>query len=158
MLFKAIFYCWLGALLTVPLFAGSVSLAWDPSASSGVTGYRVYYGNSSRKYITFESIGIASTYTVLGLTPGVWFFAVTAYDGNGNESDYSNEVSTIVPSATNRCDVNSDGAVNALDLQIVSKSILNRTNIGDINGDGKVDAIDLQLLSGVILRRTTCPK
>ncbi|GBD95303.1 hypothetical protein BMS3Abin06_00168 [bacterium BMS3Abin06] len=28
---------------------------------------------------------------------GIWYFAITAYDTSDNESDYSNEVSTVIP-------------------------------------------------------------
>jgi hypothetical protein len=87
----------------------SVSLAWDASPSPNITGYKVYYGNASRSYGTPVTIGNVLTYTVTGLTPNTWYFAVTAFDNSGNESGYSNEVSATTyapltlagPSVTN---------------------------------------------------------
>jgi hypothetical protein len=72
--------------------AGSVLLAWDASPSPGVTGYRMHVGTSSRQYSRTYDTGNVLTYQVTGLETGVWYFAVTAYDDDGNTSDYSNEV------------------------------------------------------------------
>ena len=41
-------------------------------------------------------LGNQTTYTLTGLPDGSWYFAVTAYDINGNESDFSNEVSQTI--------------------------------------------------------------
>lgn len=73
--------------------AADVSLAWDASISTNIAGYKVYVGTGSRTYGAPRVIGNQTTYTVTGLGPGVYFFAVTAFDASGNESDFSNEVS-----------------------------------------------------------------
>jgi hypothetical protein len=83
-------------LLVLPAAAADVSLAWDPSASSGVIGYKVYKGNAPRVYQNPIVIGNQSTYTVTGLGTGSWYFAVSAFDAAGNESDFSNEVSRVI--------------------------------------------------------------
>jgi hypothetical protein len=80
--------------------AGDITLAWDPSVSKNVAGYRVYSGNASGAYGTPITIGNRTSYTVTGLASGAYFFAVTAYDGAGNESGYSNEVFGVVKSST----------------------------------------------------------
>jgi type VI protein secretion system component Hcp len=72
--------------------AADVSLAWDPIVSDNISGYKVYAGNSSRVYGTPVAIGNQTTYTLTGLPDGSWYFAVTAYDINGIESGFSNEV------------------------------------------------------------------
>jgi hypothetical protein len=77
---------WAGAMN-----AQSVTLAWDASPSS-VAGYRVYYGTNSRAYGFVTDAGLALTQRVALPCPARWFFAATAYDSNGLESDYSNEV------------------------------------------------------------------
>jgi hypothetical protein len=57
------------------------------------------------------------------------------------------------------CDVNRDGSVDVLDLQIVVNAILGVIgSTGDINGDGQVDVLDLQLLVNVILGAASCPQ
>ena len=82
---------------------GEVSLTWDPATDdTGVTGYFVYSGLSSVEkagegFYTYGSIdaGNVTTYTLDNLSNDVtYFFAITAYDAAGNESEfYSAEVS-----------------------------------------------------------------
>lgn len=84
---------------------GSVTLSWnaptertDGTALTDLAGYRIYYGRMSEVYdyeIDVESPGIL-TYVVEDLVPGEWYFVAAAYDSDGNESDYSNEVSRTV--------------------------------------------------------------
>jgi hypothetical protein len=77
---------------TVPVHAGDVQLAWDPSESD-VAGYKVYYGSSSQNYSNAVDAGNASNYILTGLADGeLYYFATTAYDSSGNESGYSNEI------------------------------------------------------------------
>src|SRR5258706_7111295 len=74
--------------------ASSVTLAWDPSPDSGIGGYILHYGTNSRSYVTAVDVGNVTTNTVTGLTRNVtYFFAVTAYNTSGLESDLSNEIS-----------------------------------------------------------------
>ncbi|MGO9614668.1 MAG: fibronectin type III domain-containing protein [Dissulfurispiraceae bacterium] len=77
----------------------SVTLAWDPpmeSSSIIIAGYKVYYGTSSGQYGKVMDVGNVVTYTVQSLSPGTYYFAVTAYDKSGNESSYTNEVSKTI--------------------------------------------------------------
>lgn len=76
----------------------SVTLAWeaptenaDGSDLTDLAGFKLYYGTSSRSYSNPINIGNTTTYTVSGLQAGTYYFAVTAYDYSGNESDYSDE-------------------------------------------------------------------
>jgi hypothetical protein len=147
-------------LLAKAIPAADVSLAWDASVSEGILGYKVYTGLASRTYRVPITIGNQTTYTVMGLLPGAtWYFAVTAYDAAGNESDYSNEVFTAITTGTNRCDLNGDSKVDALDIQKLVNFLLSGTAqpSGDINADSKVNVLDLQILANVILGRQSCP-
>ena len=72
--------------------AQSVTLAWDPSPSASIAGYRIYYGTNSRAYGFVTNAGLVQTQRVTLPHPGRWFFAATAYDTIGLESDFSNEV------------------------------------------------------------------
>ncbi len=139
--------------------AEDVSLAWDASVSPNIAGYKVYVGNSSRTYGTPITIANQTANTVSGLGNGTWYFAVTAFDVNGNESDYSNEVSkTIGSSSGPNCNLNGDSSVDVLDLQALANGILGlRSTTGfDLNLDGKVDVLDLQFLNNVILGLRSC--
>lgn len=73
---------------------------WDASITPTVVGYKVYVGNASRVYNTPIVIGNITSFVVSNLVAGTYFFAVTAFDASGNESDYSNEVSTTITSNT----------------------------------------------------------
>ncbi len=80
---------------------GSAMLSWDAPQTytdgrplgDALGGFKVYYGTSSRNYTHVVDVGKVTTYRVVGLSPATYYFAVTAYDRSGNESDYSNEVS-----------------------------------------------------------------
>ncbi|MBK8338081.1 MAG: PKD domain-containing protein [Sterolibacteriaceae bacterium] len=95
----AFFAVLLLSLFAIPAFAGQASLAWNASASSGVTGYKVHYGTASRNYATHLDVGGALSATVPNLTAGTtYYFAVTAYNAAG-ESGYSNEATAAIPVA-----------------------------------------------------------
>ena len=77
---------------------GTLTLAWDPSTDPSVVGYRLYQGGESQVYSNVVDVGAANTTTIKGLAPGAtYYFAVTAYDANGFESDFSGEISYTVP-------------------------------------------------------------
>jgi hypothetical protein len=156
--------CCLAALF---LFCGisrasvnDVSLAWDPSVSPNISGYKLYIGNASRAYDTFITLGNQTSYTVTDLGVGTWYFAVTAFDSGDNESDFSNEVSQVISSSGSACDFNGDSSVNVLDLQAIVNVILGSSPSSgsyDLNSDGGVNALDLQILNNVILGLRSCP-
>ncbi|HDQ44369.1 MAG TPA: T9SS type A sorting domain-containing protein [bacterium] len=83
----------LGALLPVFLSAASVRVSWEPNAETHTAGYKIYYGTHSRNYPTSIVVGNVTQYSVNGLSEdATYYFAVTAYDQYGNESDHSAEV------------------------------------------------------------------
>ena len=73
----------------------NIRLLWDANSEPDVSGYRIYYGISSRTYDTIIDVGNVTSYIVQDqLLYGVmYYFAVTAYTEAGLESDYSIEVS-----------------------------------------------------------------
>lgn len=82
--------------------SGDAVLTWDPNIDV-VAGYKVYFGTASRVYGSPIDVGNQTNYTVIGLDYGVkYYFAVTAYDFDGNESGYSNEVSKTIGVDSNR--------------------------------------------------------
>ena len=69
----------------------NVTLVWDRNPEPDIAGYNVYYGRISGDYTRLVTvtdprarIGVRGSRTV--------YFAVTAYNTNGVESDLSNEV------------------------------------------------------------------
>jgi hypothetical protein len=86
------------ALAATPAPAQGTSLAWDPSPDSNVIGYNVYYGTTSGDYSSMTSVQNITSTTISNLTAGkTYYFAVTAFDANGVESTFSNEIQFIVP-------------------------------------------------------------
>jgi fibronectin type 3 domain-containing protein len=89
----------LAAFLSMPFAAvrtnppsAAVTLTWDKSPSTNVTGYNVYRGTNSRVY----SHAVSTTNLTAKMTNVPYyktnFYAATAKDNNGLESDYSAEL------------------------------------------------------------------
>jgi Fibronectin type III domain len=95
-----------GALfLGVQSRATSVTLGWNPSPSSGVSGYFIYYGTSSGNYTLQVPVYGSTNLTINGLTSGqTYYFAATSFDSNYNQSAYTPEISliagSVAPTAT----------------------------------------------------------
>ena len=80
---------------------GTVTLFWtapiartDGTPLTNLAGYKIQYGRMSGIYdyqVDIDNPGVVA-YVVENLVPGDWFFALTAYDTEGLESDRSNEV------------------------------------------------------------------
>jgi hypothetical protein len=67
----------------------TVTLTWNPNPENDIAGYILYYGKSSGNYQRSVSVAIPpAKVSVTGKT----YFAVTAFDTQGLESDFSNEV------------------------------------------------------------------
>jgi hypothetical protein len=82
-----------------------VTLGWNAPTTNEdgspvtLSGYKIYYGTSSGAYS--KSVSVASTGATpvtysLSLSPGTYYFAVTAISADGQESAYSNEASKTI--------------------------------------------------------------
>jgi hypothetical protein len=71
-----------------------ITLAWEANASSeGVAGYKIYYGTESQNYSNVIDVGNSTKRSVVNLKKGLlYYFAATAYNEYGVESDFSGEV------------------------------------------------------------------
>jgi hypothetical protein len=91
-------FCIFFIFLIIPFLASAavVKLAWDPSTEQNLAGYKVYYGYASGDYDTSIDVGDTPTFQITDLEyDQTYYFAVTAYDTSGLESDYSDEISYI---------------------------------------------------------------
>jgi hypothetical protein len=104
--------------LAKPSYALDVTLAWDANQESDLRGYKIYYdtdsgrpysgsgaqqGNSPIEMLLNEDEDpnpAVVQYTVHNLPDGIYYFAVTATDTEGLESDYSNEVKAAATADT----------------------------------------------------------
>ena len=101
-------------------FAAQVTLAWDANTDPSVAGYKLYYGYASRTYGTPVNVGKVTQYTLTGIQEGInCYFAVTAYDTNGNESAFSTELEcfTLVPAP------GVNGAISPASAVVVSRGM-----------------------------------
>jgi len=83
------------------VWASSLNLSWDPVQNDEILTYQVYWGNQSGQYIFKEITGQQQNIEIHDLKENIpYFFAVTAMDYWGNESDYSNELMIIPGDST----------------------------------------------------------
>lgn len=79
---------------------GSATLTWSANGESDLAGYKIYVGTASGIYTYPRSpltVGKVNGYTVTNLPSGTtYFFAISAYDSEGNESQLSAEVSKSI--------------------------------------------------------------
>jgi hypothetical protein len=86
------------------IYSSQEHLEWDPPATradgsplspADIQGYKVYYGTSSRSYSHGLPVGNVTSIMISDLNfpaGGTYYVAVTDYDANGSESDYSDEL------------------------------------------------------------------
>jgi len=75
----------------------SVSLSWTAS-SDAVSGYNVYRSTTAgakQNLLNGTTLVTGTTYTDSTVTPGSWFYDVTAVE-NGAESSVSNSVNAVI--------------------------------------------------------------
>ena len=91
------------SIAVVATASGQASLSWTPptqntdGSTPTLTGYTIYWGTSHGNYTNSAQVnnGGLSAYVVTQLTPGTWYFVVTARSANG-ESAYSNEAQKTI--------------------------------------------------------------
>ena len=78
--------------------------------STDVTGYMIHYGTASGIYSMGIDVGSATSYTVSNLIDGqTYYFAITAYNAAGVESEHSGEVSMLVAAADTNAGMGGSG-------------------------------------------------
>lgn len=94
-------------ILFFALSVGAITVLWDRNTETSVVGYKIYRGTAPRTYDFVLDVGNEIS-GVVPIEPLVTnYFAVTAYDSSGLESDYSNEIfyfsnaTNIITNSTN---------------------------------------------------------
>ena len=103
----------------IPAFPADLTLAWDSNSETDLEGYGVYFmkGAPGPPYDLFGNVTTAElsdptnpTLTVTGLEKGArYYFALTAYDTAGNESNFSDAVCADVGDVIAPCSTENPG-------------------------------------------------
>jgi hypothetical protein len=91
-------------VVQAPQTTGSATLSWVPPATrtdgtslaiSEIDGYRIYMGDTQTTLLPVMDVNDSSVtqFTLTDIATGTYYFSVTAYDTDGNESGLSNIVS-----------------------------------------------------------------
>jgi len=112
--------------------AAQVTMSWaapttnaDGTPATGLSGYKVYIGSSSRNYQQRIDVGNVTSYTNSSLSDGsTYYFAVTAYNASGVESAYSSELSKAFAATTRTitATAGTGGTITALNNTRVSSA------------------------------------
>ena len=120
----------IGLQYIAPPTIPQTTFQWNPVI--GATGYKLYYGTSSGVYTTAIVVGNFTLTSISDLSLGVtYYFAVTALDGVGNETNYSAQISFTIT------DSDGDGLTDAEELALGTNP-----NNPDTDGDGVADGED----------------
>ena len=89
--------------------ASNVTLIWDANSETDLAGYRLYQSQIPGVYTFGDGNQVATilagteTVQIADMADGTYFWVLTAYDNDGNESGASNEVTanldTLAPGA-----------------------------------------------------------
>ena len=74
---------------------GTVALRWEPNIETNLVGYFVKYGGATTNYTNSVWVGNTNNVSIAVSGTNTLFFAVTAVNSDGLESDPSNEVSAL---------------------------------------------------------------
>jgi hypothetical protein len=135
----------------------TVTLGWRSSGEANVAGYKVYYGPESRNYDhcvdAGNSTNVCITVPVAGVTN---YFATTAYDTDGNESDFSEESTFVATLATGGDTTNTVTQLNQLTSATLSSGTFSFT-VNGISGAAYVIQASTNLTDWFPVQTNTAP-
>ncbi len=128
------------------LLAAEATFSWLPNTGSNLAGYKVYYGVTSGHYDYVTDVHFPTPNdgrvqaSIGGLSEGTtYYFAATAYDTSGVESDYSTEAVYSPPPPNPAEDSDNDGLSDDDELNIY----LTDPNNPDTDNDGYEDGYEV---------------
>ncbi len=128
------------------LLAAEVAFSWLPNTETNLNGYKIHYGVTSGSYIYVSDVDLPPIIggrvqaSVDGLAEGTtYYFASTAYDTDGIESDYSVEIVYSVPVTPTVEDSDNDGLSNDDEIYIYGTD----PNDPDTDDDGFTDGYEV---------------
>ncbi len=119
-------------LYATSLFAGQATLSWMSSSTNAdgtlltdLAGYKIYYGTELDEFSNTIDVGNVTNYQINNLADGLThFFAITAYDTQGNESGYSNIIGEFIQTSLTTSEETCDDAAKCwiVEVQVGSDS------------------------------------
>ena len=114
-------------------YSAQVIVTWHPNKESDIAGYRLHFGSERGKYTSTVDVGNQTSWVLSNIGSGRrYYFAATAYDVDGNESDYSQEVVHTVGSH----DADGDGISDDDEMGIYGTDPSSADSDGDGVNDG----------------------
>jgi hypothetical protein len=142
---RSLFLIVVMVLLADFAYAAVVRISWDNNTEADLDGYVVYYGTSSQLYQESIDVGLTTSVDIIDLNEGAtYFFAVTAYDTAGNESDFSSEAYTFIPNNDGSVmpDTDIDGIPDAVENSLGLDPADPMDSLLDSDSDGVVNLVE----------------
>ncbi len=119
----SILYIAVTAIVALVSSSSAAVLEWDSTDEPQVAGYKAYIGMESRNYARVLDTQKQTWVALTGLDAGTtYYFAATAYDATGLESDFSDEVRYTPPvdgNASVMLPFNFENTANGMVLRMV---------------------------------------
>jgi hypothetical protein len=118
-------------------------LQWDANPEPNIAGYRVHMGPQAGQYESVIDVGLATEMLVPPLEPDrPCFFSVTAYDSEGMESGFSDEINcTLSASITNGTTVTNAVLLVPLSLKFSGRTLpMHISFVGEASKEYQVQA------------------
>jgi hypothetical protein len=131
-----------------------IHLSWSPSTDNQtVGGYLVYRGISPTSLSVYGKTSTNSFDDTQVLFSIPFYYTVAAYDVSGNYSAQSVMVSAAATTALVSCDLNGDGLINVVDVQLAINQALAivACTTADVNLDGFCNVTDVQRIINAAL-------
>jgi chitinase len=102
----------------------SVMLGWNPSPSTNVVGYNIYYGGMIGNYTNMVSVGNVTNATISGLVMGnTYYFAGTAVNSSGLQSALSSQTSYNVTELSNQLGISITNVISGMQVGSVAFTV-----------------------------------
>jgi rhamnogalacturonan endolyase len=127
--------------ISVTAWDDTVQIGWDENSDLDLAGYRIYRGKSADSLSLLSDVGTATSYLDTDVTnDSTYYYALTAYDTDNNESKYSDIVKAIpsirpdTPTGINfRYDMNSIFLIwDSQDFENISNINIYRSETADM--------------------------
>lgn len=114
----------------------TAELSWNANSEEDMGGYNVYSKDSSGSWVFLTDSGSAASCSIGGIEQAaIYYFTVTAYDRQGNESPYAEQIT--IDTSHYQVDSDGDGVPDEMDaFQDLADEWL------DTDGDGRGDNSD----------------